>query len=212
MRIVSVEPLIDKGGFSGTKEWQIIYDHITKAIKAVDWPPGSGSFTLYPQCGKKPGERNGIAPIKKACMQHLKSFGWVLERPCDVVTVKKSWKVDACFPVSERFFGLEWPTGNSLSSHGVVNKMTLGMLERVLIGGVLIVPSYEMHRYLTDRVGHLAEIRPYFRVWRSIRVDEGLLAVIAVEHDAVSTQVPRIPKVTDTIVSRQTRRPGLSPA
>ncbi|MBI5572899.1 MAG: hypothetical protein HY914_23345 [Desulfomonile tiedjei] len=210
MRIVSVEPLIDTGGFSGTKEWQIIYDHITKAIKTVDWPPGSGSFTLYSQCGKKPGEGNGVAPIKSAFMRQLKSFGWILERPCGVDTVKKSWKMDACFPVSDRVFALEWPTGNSLSSHGIMNKMALGMIEKVMIGGVLIVPSYEMHRFLANRVGHLAEIRPYFRVWRSIRVDEGLLAVIAVQHDAVSKHVPLIPKVTDARASRHTRRQSLS--
>ena len=43
----------------------------------------------------------------------------------------------------------------------------------------------------------IAELEPFFPLWRAIKVDEGLLAVIAVEHDAVSKSVPRIPKGTD---------------
>jgi hypothetical protein len=54
-----------------------------------------------------------------------------------------------------------------------------------------------MYRYLTDRVGNFAELEPYFALWRSLPVTEGLLLVIAVEHDAVSRTVPRIPKGTD---------------
>jgi hypothetical protein len=54
-----------------------------------------------------------------------------------------------------------------------------------------------MYRYLTDRVGNYAEIEPYFDLWRALTVKDGLLAVIAVEHDAVSVSAPRIPKGTD---------------
>jgi len=54
-----------------------------------------------------------------------------------------------------------------------------------------------MYRYLTDRVGNYPEIEPYFPLWRALRIEEGLLAVIAIEHDAVSKSVARIPKGTD---------------
>ena len=66
-----------------------------------------------------------------------------------------------------------------------------------LIGGVLILPTRSMYRYLTDRVGNYAELEPYFPIWRAIPVEEGLLAVFAIEHDAVSRSVARIPKGTD---------------
>jgi hypothetical protein len=75
--------------------------------------------------------------------------------------------------------------------------MALGILKKVLIGGALILPTREMYRYLTDRVGNYPELEPYFPLWRSLQVNEGLLVVIAIEHDAVSPDVPRIPKGTD---------------
>jgi len=197
MKIIKVERLIDAGGFSKTKEWEMIYDHIGNAIRSVEWPPGSGSFTIYPESGKKRGKGNGVKPIKDACMLHLESLGWTLEKPFDIATARRPGKIDACFSVGGRFFAVEWETGNISSSHRALNKMVIGMLTRMLLGGVLILPTREMYKYLTDRVGNLQELEPYFPLWRSIRVGEGLLAVIAVEHDAVSTSVPRIPKGTD---------------
>jgi hypothetical protein len=197
MKIVRVERLIDAGGFSGTKEWETIYEHITKAIKSVEWPRGSGSFTLYPQSGRKRGEGNGVKPIKDACMLHLKSRGWILEKPFNIATLKRPGKIDACCQVEDRCFAVEWETGNISSSHRAVNKMALGILSKILIGGVLILPTREMYRYLTDRIGNFPELEPYFPLWRSLHVEEGLLAVIAIEHDATSEDVPRIRKGTD---------------
>jgi len=197
MKIIRVERLIDVGGFSETKEWETIYDHITKAIKSIEWPPGSGSFTLHPESGKKRGEGNGVKPIKDSCMNHLQSLGWTLEHPFDIATVKQPGKIDACYPVADSFFALEWETGNISSSHRAVNKMALGILKKILVGGILILPTREMYRYLTDRVGNFPELEPYFPLWQSIKVDQGLLSIIAVEHDAVSKTVPRIAKGTD---------------
>jgi hypothetical protein len=54
-----------------------------------------------------------------------------------------------------------------------------------------------MYRYLTDRVGNFPELEPYFPLWQALKVEEGLLEVIAIEHDGVSQSVPRIPKGTD---------------
>ena len=75
--------------------------------------------------------------------------------------------------------------------------MALGIQKKVLIGGALILPTREMYQYLTDRVGNFRELSPYFPLWKSLAVDEGLLLVIAIEHDAVSDNVPRIKKGTD---------------
>lgn len=197
MKIVRVERLIDAGGFSATKEWRTIESHIMQAIKAVQWPPGSGTFTLYDEAGKARGKGSGVKPIKDACMLHLKSLGWNLETRVPIAILKRVGKMDATYPVRNRLFCVEWETGNISSSHRAVNKMALGLLKKVLIGGVLILPTRAMYNYLTDRVGNFPELEPYFPLWQSLNVDEGLLAIIAIEHDAVSKSVPRIPKGTD---------------
>jgi hypothetical protein len=197
MKIIRVERLIDAGGFSQTETWKAIEKHIKQAIEAIEWPPGSGSFTLFDQPGKARGEGSGVKPIKDACMAHLKSLGWTLETRVDIATLKQPGPMDATYPVGDRLFCVEWETGNISSSHRAVNKMALGILKKVLIGGVLILPTRAMYKYLTDRVGNFPELEPYFPLWQALKAEEGLLEVIAIEHDAVSHSVPRIPKGTD---------------
>lgn len=198
MKIVRTEILINAGDFAQSKEWDVRYDHICKAIKSIDWPPGSGSFTLYDQPGKKSGEGSGVKPIKDACMVRLRDdFGWSLETRIDIATAKVPGPLDATCAVDGRLLCVEWETGNISSTHRALNKMCLGMLKGSLIGGVLILPTRKMYRYLTDRVGNFSEIEPYFLLWRSVPVREGVLAVVAIEHDAVSLDVPRIRKGTD---------------
>jgi len=197
MKIIRVERLIDSGGFSHTEVWKTIENHIRQAIEAIEWPPGSGSFTLYDQPGKARGEGSGVKPIKDACMARLKTLGWSLEVPVDIATLKKPGPMDATYPVGDRLFCVEWETGNISSSHRAVNKMALGILKKVVIGGVLILPTRAMYKYLTDRVGNFPELECYFPLWQALKVEEGLLAVIAIEHDAVSDSVPRIPKGTN---------------
>lgn len=197
MKIIKVERLIDAGGFSATQEWKTIEEQIFQAIKTIRWPPDSDSFTLYDQPGKGRGEGNGVKPIKDACMVHLKSLGWGLETPVDIATLKKPGPMDATYPVGNRLFCVEWETGNISSSHRAINKMALGILKKVLMGGLLILPTRNMYKYLTDRIGNFPELEPYFPLWKALNVEEGLLAVIAIEHDAVSLSVPRIPKGTD---------------
>jgi len=197
VKIVRMECLIDAGGVSHTETWKTIEKHIRQAIEAIEWPVGSGSFTLYDQPGKARGEGSGVKPIKDACMAHLKSLGWSLEVTVDIATLKKPGPMDATYPVGDRLFCVEWETGNISSSHRAINKMALGILKKILIGGVLVLPTRAMYRYLTDRVGNFPELEPYFPLWRALKVEEGLLTVIAIEHDAVSRSVPRIPKGTD---------------
>jgi hypothetical protein len=197
MKIMHIERLIDTGNFSTTNEWKTIENHITQSIKSIQWPPGSGSFTLYDEPGKARGEGNGVKPIKEACMNQLKHFGWNLETTVDIATLKQPGPIDATYPVGEKLFCVEWETGNISSSHRALNKMALGILKKTLIGGVLILPTRSMYKYLTDRIGNYPEIEPYFPLWRALNVDDGLLIVIAIEHDGVSQQVPRIPKGTD---------------
>lgn len=96
-----------------------------------------------------------------------------------------------------RWFAVEWETGNISSSHRALNKMAVGLLDGKLAGGILVLPSRDMYQYLTDRIGNYAEIEPYFSVWRSLSILDGVLAVIEIEHDELSLDIPPITKGTD---------------
>lgn len=198
MKIVRTDILLDAGDVSKSPEWTRRYGEICKAIKTIEWPPGSGSFTLYDEPGKKRGMGNGVTPIKVACMARLKEdFGWNLETGIKVGTVKLKGRVDATCLMGDRLLAVEWETGNISSSHRALNKMCLGLLNGTLIGGVLILPTRNMYRNLTDRVGNIAEVEPYFPLWGALPIAKGILTIVVIEHDAVSREVPRIPKGTD---------------
>jgi hypothetical protein len=91
---------------------------------------------------------------------------------------------------------VEWETGNISSSHRAINKMALALLFRRISGGLLVLPTRDLYRYLTDRAGNYRELEPYFPLFSALQVAEGYLGVLAVEHDATSYSVPRIAKGT----------------
>lgn len=192
-----MERLLDKGPFSSSTNWASIESHIVNCMKALEWPPGSGKFLLHDQPGKKRGEGSGVKPIKEGFIICLQKHGWRAPQTLNIATRRRPGPLDAAYPVADKYFGLEWETGNVSSSHRSVNKMILGIMKGGLVGGALVVPTRAMYRYLTDRVGNYEELEPYFDLWRKYPIDEGLLAVIAIEHDGVSKDVPRIAKGTD---------------
>jgi hypothetical protein len=196
MLIKQRKTLLDAGGFSKTSEFSLIKNSIETAIKMVVHPPGSSQFTIYPQSGKRRGEGNGVKPIKNEFINHLVSLGWIPEGTHHTI-VNGPGPFDASYPVKDKYFVVEWETGNISSSHRAVNKMALGILNEELIGGILILPTRELYRYLTDRIGNYPELEPYFPLWECIPILNGFLGVIAIEHDATSLFVPRIPKGTD---------------
>jgi len=74
----------------------------------------------------------------------------------------------------------------------------VGLLTGKLIAGVLVLPSRAMYNFLTDRIGNYREIKPYFPIWKALHASfPGYLAVIEVEHDLTSREVPLIQKGTD---------------
>ncbi len=75
--------------------------------------------------------------------------------------------------------------------------MALGIMKKILIGGALILPTREMYKFLTDRIGNFRELAPYFPLWKAMNIEEGLLLIIAIEHDSTSDRVPKIQKGTD---------------
>ena len=198
MKIVKTEFLIKAGSFPHSAEWRNIEKDIHHAIKSIVWPPGKRSFTIFPQSGKKRGQGNGVKPIKDAFCKKLREKGWNLETHLPIATRKHPGPIDATKKlIGDKFFAAEWETGNISSSHRALNKMAIGLIKRILKGGILVLPTRRLYSYLTDRIGNLEELEPYFDLWRSISCDDGILAVIAVEHDGISKKVPRIMKGTD---------------
>lgn len=70
MKILRTTYLIKTGPFGVSPEWEARHAQICKAIADVEWPEGSGTFTLH---AKK--QANGVVPIKQSCMADLKKLG-----------------------------------------------------------------------------------------------------------------------------------------
>ena len=179
-----------------------ILNEINSAIETVVWPQDNNQFSMKPT-----PKGNGVKPIKNNCMSHLQRIGWELEHRLQLSLDLRPGPLDATKAIpGNKYFALEWETGNISSSHRAVNKMILGMLERALIGGVLILPSRSMYTYLTDRIGNFQELSPYFPIYRRFNIGEGYLAIIEIEHDELDTNVPLIPKGTDGMARFQKTR------
>lgn len=213
MKIVHEEILLHSGRFADSAEWKKARKSLHAAIRRVEWPAGSGSFTIFPESGKRSGEGNGVRPIKEGLLSRLRDLKWKANVPVTMWAGRPPGNYDAVLSTSAGDVVLEWETGNISSSHRSLNKMALGTMKHIIAGGVLIVPSRAMYMFLTDRVGNFAEIEPYLEMWKSLPCSDGVLEIVVIEHDAVSTSVPRIPKGSDgwaklkkTITARQNRR------
>jgi len=193
MRILRETTLFRSLGIDLGPQIDVALAEIRQAVLAVDWPQGSGTFTIFPE-----RQGNGVKPIKANFVSHLRGCGWLLEYKGNITGERRPGPIDAAKLIGgDRYLALEWETGNISSSHRALNKMVVGIQKKRLVGGVLILPSRKLYKYLTDRIGNYQEIEPYFSVWQDIRIDEGLLIVMEIEHDATSSSVPRIPKGTD---------------
>lgn len=198
MRLTEYHDLINAGGFEQTPEWQRAWTDVQAAIAATDWPHGTGQFLIYPESGKKRGKGNGVLPIKSPFLKELGARGWDTEELPDVEPgVLECGDLDALLDTPCGPIAAEWETGNISSSHRAINKLLLTFMHGTVVGGVLIVPSNALRKFLTDRIGNIGELRPYFPLWRVTPVTLGVMRVVVVEHDGTSDSVPRIPKGTD---------------
>jgi hypothetical protein len=129
-------------------------------------------------------------------MLHLVSQSWTCEY---VLSAIGTGKIDAAYQTDNGLFGFEWETSNISSSHRAINKMALALYKKVMVAGVLVLPTRNMYQYLTDRIGKFPELQPYFPLWRSLNatIKEGLLEIIAIEQDETRLDIPRITKGTD---------------
>lgn len=182
MRHLDVTYVIRAGGYELSDEWQAALTQVRDAIEAI-----AGRFIINPE-----PLGNGVVPIKSAFLTRLENYGWsTAER------VNPDRFDAVSFLDDGRFIGLEWETGNISSSHRAMNRFVRAWLGESLAGGILVLPTRRLARFLTDRVGNFEELSRFFAVWEAHVWDRGAIAVIPVEHDGESVDVPRIAKGTD---------------
>lgn len=192
MKLTQTVEILRTGTFPDSREWKAAIAEVKAAIRAVVWPRGSAWFTINPSRGRGRGEGNGVKPIKEACMLALAKSRWSTDERHNPL------RLDAVKPTADgRSIGLEWETGNISSSHRSINRLLDGNRRGLVAAGILIVPTRALYQYLTDRVGNLPELEPYFDLWREMTWRNGSLLIVAVEHDTTSEKVPRIAKGTD---------------
>lgn len=208
MQIVEALDLANAGSFPRSDVWNRAQSEVEAAIEKADWPHGSGSFSLNPEAKATAGggsdrHPNGVEPIKVPMIEHLRSCGWETEAlpklPVgtagrDVLT---TGDLDALLLDNDSYVGFEWETGNVSSSHRAINKLLDGITRGSLQGGILVVPTRETARYLTERVGNFEELAPYFEFWNRYPMPNGVLRIYGVAHDKLDPRTPYIPKRTD---------------
>ena len=197
MKIVHIETLISKGEFATSREWRRTQAEIYAAITSAEWPPGSGAFTIHPVSGKQRGQGNGVVPIKARCISQLVAKGWASETAVPLAQEYQSGRFDAVLKSKSGVIALEWETGNISSSHRALNKLAIGLMKGGLVAAILVIPSKQLARWLTDRIGNYPELVPYLDLWRAVPCGEGVMEIVVIEQDDESTDVPRIPKGTD---------------
>lgn len=185
--------------------WQTVREQLETAIKAVVWPADSHIFTINSTMQVKVDKKgrktkkgiNGVTPIKEAFAKTLETdYGWKTERSVIRYKGRKS-RVDAFISTELGNFAVEWETGNISSSHRSLNRLALAIMEGTLIGGILVLPSRKLYKFLTDRIGNYQEVEPFFTLYEALPLKGCVLAVMEIEHDAEDASVPAITKGTD---------------
>lgn len=189
MKVVQIKRILGKGALAPSSEWQDIRESVISAIKVVDWPHGSGRFTINPV---KHG--NGVEPIQKRAATLLDGHGWKAQQTWPIADRTRPGKMDAAYVSSYGTVAFEWETGNVASSHRSINKICLGFHLGAIAGGILAISSDNLAPYLTDRVGKIGEIESYFPLWSATPCQLGVFDIVVVEHDAISDKAPLIPK------------------
>lgn len=191
MKIAEEKYLVKNGDFFASEEFQTILAQIRSGIEAVVLNSES-EFIINPT---RMG--NGVTPIKDRLIAKLKNEGWEEEVRISVVEGLSRGPIDAILRTSFGVFALEWETGNISSSHRALNKIATGIIQEHLIGGILILPMRRLAKHLTDRIGNYEEIAPYFPMYESLRISDGVIAIFGVEHDGEDINAELIPKGKD---------------
>jgi len=197
MRLVENILFIQEGTVSSSKVFNETIEEIKQAIQLVTWQ-SKEIFVINPVW-----RGNGVVPIKKEFVSYLTKKGWIPEYRMSLAKGMNPGPIDALKHTSFGDIAIEWETGNISSSHRALNKIAVGILQKKLIGGFLVLPNRQFSQYLTDRIGNYEELKPYFPLYQNLRIDSGFMGVFIVEHDYTSLEVPLIPKGSDGNAKKQ---------
>ncbi len=144
---------------------------------------------------------NGVVPIKEDCYKMLEEhYGWYREKPLDVLS-EKGGPIDVYKAFSGECdtlrVGLEFETGNISSAHRSMNKLSLGIEEGELDLAVLLMPVFNLSRYLTDRVSNYEELEPYYPL-----VKDRPFIILGFEAEKYDCHFPLLAKGKDGMSNR----------
>jgi hypothetical protein len=60
VKVLECHDILNPRRFATSAGLQEAWGDVELAIALTDWPHGSGSFTIYPESGKKSGQGNGF--------------------------------------------------------------------------------------------------------------------------------------------------------
>lgn len=219
--------IFDRGNIVTHPDWRQMHESYVRSIQSIKFPEGSDALTIRQkqllEGSKSSWRRNGVGYLKTNFFMNLtKVEGWKPESAIKVDNDKISPQI-SLYPSGERYFeevnsrfgefdftttgsnglrtAIEWETGNISSSHRSMNKLAISLGIGVIDAGVLILPSRELYKHLTDRIGNIDELSGYLGMWESLKfsVAKGLLAITVVEHDFLTEDdsFPYLPSGND---------------
>jgi len=180
------------------------YEEVVASICSSVWPMDSETFIINNT--EKNG--NGVVPVKELCYVMLEdTYNWFREKPLDVLKVekKKGGPIDVYKEFVEnnelKRVGLEFETGNISSAHRSMNKLLLGLNRKEIDLAMILMPVFELSRFLTDRVSNYEELEPYFE-----NTEGKPFIYIGFNADEFSSSVPFIPKGSDGMSKRSIKK------
>ncbi|MGJ1317753.1 hypothetical protein ACR776_04230 [Sphingobacterium spiritivorum] len=190
MKVIAINILNSYGEFAISPEFLQIQNDLTESIEEVVW----GDEDLFKINPIRKG--NGVTPIRNLFIEKLVPKGWAKEIRMSLARGINPGPIDAVKQTNFGLFAVEWETGNISSSHRALNKIAVGIIQKEIIGGFLILPVRDFSKYLTDRIGNYEELAPYFPLYENLNL-EGTLGVISVSYDEVDDNSPIITKGFD---------------
>lgn len=185
--------LVRRGRFANSQFWRQAQEQVSSAVQGIDWPHGSGSFTINPE-----RKGNGVVPIKAPAINYLQSAGWVAEQLPPGSNESGGFDLLTCS--AGKYIGLEWETGNVASSYRSIDKSIDLLRQDLLSGAFIIVPSKSLAKYLTDRIGNWEELEKRLGYWQAAGqalISNGAFQLLVIEHDQCQSSAPLIPKGRD---------------
>jgi hypothetical protein len=200
---------------TGTKDGLVI-PRIVSVKNGVAYTDLEGTAKVWDKA-KPLTLRNGVVPLRQLFRTNLEKSGWKAEEPLSLQGYFEKIRADKNLAQIFRYpepaadaihdplhegvgdfdFWLrsdtgfrtvvEWETGNISSSHRSLNKMCLALMAGLVDAAVLVVPSIMLNVHLTDRIGNIRELQPYFYFWSAFgqSIKRGLLAIVEVEQDGL---------------------------